>query len=51
MSEPWWYPDKNVLSECCDAPILGETWEGFGICSQCKEMSPVYNVNDENTEA
>lgn len=27
------------VSNCCAAPVLGETYKGFGRCSQCLEMA------------
>jgi hypothetical protein len=30
---------REILSNCCSAPIDGEMYDGIGRCSSCKEMA------------
>jgi len=39
MSEPWIYPDEELLSGCCGAPSATEVIDGCGLCSRCKEWA------------
>lgn len=36
MSEPYFYPDKEMLSDCCGALSATEIVDGMGICSDRK---------------
>lgn len=41
MGEPYFYPDKEMLSDCCGAPSATEIVHGMGICSDrdCREWA------------
>jgi len=39
------------FSECCSSPVYGElSSDGFGRCSECKEMSKTWTDADELIE-
>lgn len=46
--------DMTWLSECCDAPVMGEVsamgvgTAMFGRCSKCKECAEFYSPENEN---
>lgn len=44
------YINDTHVSDCCDAPILGEITEGFGICSHCREWAEAKNIKTEEVE-
>lgn len=31
--------EPELLSDCCDAKVMGELFKNFGRCSQCLEMA------------
>jgi predicted anti-sigma-YlaC factor YlaD len=39
MSEPYFYPDHNKLSNCCGAVSLTEIVDDLGMCSKCREWA------------
>jgi hypothetical protein len=51
MSEPYFYPNEEMLSECCDATSVGEIVDGLGMCSKCKEWSDFYDINGEKMDS
>ena len=38
----------NKVSNCCGADPLGETYEGMGFCSKCREHAVFENEENEN---
>jgi len=50
MSEPWFYPNQEVRSDCCDAPAMGEVIDGIGICAKCKEHASFTNEDEEDDQ-
>ena len=48
MSEPYFTPDKNMLSECCDALASAEIVDGWARCSACGEMAEFYKEEEGN---
>ena len=48
MSEPWWTPDTDRVSDCCGALSAGEIYNDFARCSKCKEMAGF--IKEENDE-
>lgn len=39
--------NDGLVSVCCSAKPLGDTYEGVGRCYDCKEMSEFKELEDE----
>ena len=39
-----------LVSECCGAIPLTETYENMGMCSRCKENTEFYEEENENED-
>jgi hypothetical protein len=39
MSEPYWSPEMDKLSECCGAISSVEITDNLGCCAECGEWS------------
>ena len=50
MSEPYYYPDMERLSDCCTAPSAWEIVDGLGICSKCKEHATFLTEEEANEQ-
>jgi len=50
MSEPYWYPDREMLSDCCGALSATEIVNNTAICSGCREWAEFYSEEDEKNE-
>ena len=53
MSEPYWSPEMNKLSECCGAISSVEIVDDLGCCAECGEWSGFIKEEDyyDNDEA
>lgn len=43
MSNPYWTPEGEMLSDCCSAESCTEIINHEGMCSKCREFSPFYD--------
>ena len=39
MGEPYWYPDREMLSDCCGATSITEIVDRTAICGECREWA------------
>jgi hypothetical protein len=50
MSEPYWYPDTNLLTVCCSAVSACEVQGNVGLCHKCSEWSEMYDPEKDQEE-
>lgn len=50
MGEPYFYPDNEMLSECCGAVSATEIVNSIGICNSCREWAEFSSEEEYDEE-